>query len=54
MRPSSICPRLVLTTHHRSDLRIAAPSPAVSRLFHLVGADAVLRLYPTLEDALAA
>ncbi|MFJ9061765.1 STAS domain-containing protein [Streptomyces sp. NPDC102409] len=45
--------RLVLATHHRTDLRIAAPSPAVSRLFHIVGANTVLRLFPTLEDALA-
>lgn len=46
--------RLVLSTHAQADLRIAAPSPAVTRLFRLVGADAVLRIYPTLKDALAA
>lgn len=46
--------RLILTTHHRTDLRIAAPSPVVTRLFSLIGADSVLRIYPTLEDALAA
>nr|PPQ61910.1 anti-sigma factor antagonist [Streptomyces sp. QL37] len=44
---------LILATHHRTDLRIAAPSPAVGRLFHIGGADTVLRLFPTLEDALA-
>ncbi|MFE5242348.1 MULTISPECIES: STAS domain-containing protein [unclassified Streptomyces] len=46
--------RLVMTTHHRTDLRIAAPSPVVTRLFGLIGADSVLRIYPTLEDALNA
>ncbi|WP_327111001.1 STAS domain-containing protein [Streptomyces sp. NBC_01341] len=46
--------RLVLTTHHRTDLRIAAPSPAITRLFGLIGADSVLRIYPTVEEALAA
>ncbi|MGP3749815.1 STAS domain-containing protein [Streptomyces sp. IBSNAI001] len=50
----SIFLRLVLSTHHRADLRIAAPSPAVTRLFRVVGADTVLRVYPTLDDALAA
>ncbi|WP_327173791.1 STAS domain-containing protein [Streptomyces sp. NBC_01335] len=43
--------RLVLTTHDRTDLRIANPSPAVQRLFQIVGADTFLHLYPTLEDA---
>ncbi|MFI8008481.1 STAS domain-containing protein [Streptomyces sp. NPDC086010] len=46
--------RLILTTNHRTDLRIAAPSPAISRLFQIVGADTVLNLYPTVDDALAA
>ncbi|MFJ4126124.1 STAS domain-containing protein [[Kitasatospora] papulosa] len=46
--------RLILATHNRTDLRIAAPSPAVTRLFSLIGADSVLHFYPTLEDALAA
>ncbi|WP_405668320.1 STAS domain-containing protein [Streptomyces sp. NBC_01166] len=46
--------RLVLSTHNQADLRIAAPSPAVTRLFRVIGADTVLRIYPTLDDALAA
>ncbi|MFB8027237.1 MULTISPECIES: STAS domain-containing protein [unclassified Streptomyces] len=46
--------RLVLGAHTQGDLRIAAPSPALTRLFRVVGADTVLRIYPTLEDALAA
>ncbi|MFC8230724.1 STAS domain-containing protein [Streptomyces sp. NPDC057287] len=45
--------RLVLSTHSQGDLRIAAPSPAVIRLLRVVGADNVLRIYPTLKDALA-
>ncbi|MFE6039919.1 STAS domain-containing protein [Streptomyces sp. NPDC056452] len=46
--------RLVLSTHQRTDLRITAPSPAVTRLFRLIGADTVLHLYPTLKEALSA
>ncbi|MFD4694492.1 STAS domain-containing protein [Streptomyces sp. NPDC058463] len=46
--------RLVIAIHHRTDLRIAAPSPAVMRLFRVTGADTFLHLYPTLEGALAA
>ncbi|MFF7365448.1 STAS domain-containing protein [Streptomyces sp. NPDC008125] len=46
--------RLVLTVHDQADLRIAAPSPAVHRLLHIVGADAFLHLHPTVEDALTA
>ncbi len=46
--------KLVLATHNRTDLRIAAPSPVVTRLFSLIGAHSVLHFYPTLEDALAA
>ncbi|MFC8596568.1 STAS domain-containing protein [Streptomyces atroolivaceus] len=46
--------RLVLSTHAQADLRIAAPSPAVARLFRVIGVDTVLRIYPTLQDALAA
>ncbi|MFD5871705.1 STAS domain-containing protein [Streptomyces sp. NPDC060322] len=46
--------RLVLSTHNQGDLRIAVPSPTIARLFRIVGADTVLRIYPTLKDALAA
>ncbi|MGW2280348.1 STAS domain-containing protein [Streptomyces sp. NPDC001770] len=43
--------RLILTTHDRADLRIANPSPTVDRLLRIVGADAFLHLYPTLDAA---
>lgn len=44
--------RLIITTHHDTDLRIAAPSAQVERLLNVVGADAFLRLYPTIDAAL--
>ncbi|MFJ8887691.1 STAS domain-containing protein [Streptomyces sp. NPDC102402] len=44
--------RLVLSAHSQGDLRIAAPSSTVSRLFRVVGADTVLQIYPTIKDAL--
>ncbi|MET7584565.1 STAS domain-containing protein [Streptomyces microflavus] len=43
--------RLVLATHQRTDLRIAAPSPAVARLFGVVGADTFLHIHPTVDAA---
>ncbi|QTA36738.1 STAS domain-containing protein [Streptomyces sp. CA-256286] len=43
--------RLLMTTHQEADLRIAAPSPAVTRLISIVGADQVLNIHPTLEAA---
>ncbi|MFJ1800542.1 MULTISPECIES: STAS domain-containing protein [unclassified Streptomyces] len=43
--------RLILTAHDRADLRIAAPSPTVQRLFTVVGADQVLRIHSTLDAA---
>ncbi|WP_329172447.1 STAS domain-containing protein [Streptomyces sp. NBC_01477] len=46
--------RLVMIFHQRTDLRIAAPGPAVTRLFELVRVDTVLRLYPSVEAALGA
>ncbi|QMU77223.1 STAS domain-containing protein [Streptacidiphilus sp. PB12-B1b] len=46
--------RLVMLIHQRTDLRIAAPSPVVARLFQLISVDAILHLYPTLEDARSA
>lgn len=45
--------RLMLTTHRRVDLRIAAPSPVVTRLFRLVCVEDVLRLFPTVQAARA-
>ncbi|MER6639684.1 STAS domain-containing protein [Streptomyces microflavus] len=46
--------RLVLATHQRTDLRIASPSPAVTRLFGVVGADTFLNIHPTVEAAATA
>ncbi|MFD7859394.1 STAS domain-containing protein [Streptomyces microflavus] len=43
--------RLLLATHQEADLRIAASSPAVTRLISIVGADQVLNIHPTLEAA---
>ncbi|PVC80701.1 anti-sigma factor antagonist [Streptomyces sp. CS090A] len=43
---------LLLATHQQADLRIAAPSPAVTRLISIVGADQVLSIHPTVEAAL--
>ncbi|GGZ45678.1 MULTISPECIES: STAS domain-containing protein [Streptomyces] len=43
--------RLLLTTHQRTDLRIAAPSETIERLLAVVGADAFLRIYPTVDQA---
>ncbi|MDI5964724.1 STAS domain-containing protein [Streptantibioticus silvisoli] len=45
--------RLVLSTHQRTDLRIAAAPPVVTRLFELIGVDSVLRLYPSVRAAQA-
>lgn len=45
---------LLLATHQQADLRIAAPSATLARLLSVVGADAVLRIHPTVQDALAA
>ncbi|MFE1365642.1 STAS domain-containing protein [Streptomyces anulatus] len=46
--------RLLLTTHQEAHLRIANPSPAVTRLISIVGADQVLRIHPTVEAARSA
>ncbi|MFI8178748.1 STAS domain-containing protein [Streptomyces microflavus] len=43
--------RLLLATHQKADLRIVAPSPAVTRLISIVGAHKVLNIHPTLEAA---
>ncbi|SEB61956.1 anti-anti-sigma factor [Streptomyces sp. 2131.1] len=45
---------LLLATHQAADLRIAAPSATLGRLLSVVGADAVLRIHPGVQDALAA
>ncbi|WP_328722022.1 STAS domain-containing protein [Streptomyces sp. NBC_00247] len=46
--------QLILLTHQRGLLRIAAPSVALRRLFSITGADTVLHLYADLDEALAA
>ncbi|MFE5538445.1 STAS domain-containing protein [Streptomyces sp. NPDC056492] len=43
---------LLLRAHHLTSLRIAAPAEQLSRLFALTGADTVLSVYPSVEDAL--
>ncbi|WP_203610826.1 STAS domain-containing protein [Streptomyces cyaneofuscatus] len=43
--------RMILNAHQRTDLRIAAPTQRVARLFDLAGVDAYLRIYPTLDTA---
>ncbi|MEW5539338.1 STAS domain-containing protein [Streptomyces cyaneofuscatus] len=45
---------LLLATHQHADLRIAAPSSTLARLFSVVGADTVLRIHPTVQHALSA
>ncbi|SFF90928.1 anti-anti-sigma factor [Actinacidiphila alni] len=42
---------LLIRTHRTTDLRIAGLHPPVDRLFHLVGVDTVLKIFPTVADA---
>ncbi|MFF8479024.1 STAS domain-containing protein [Streptomyces sp. NPDC015414] len=42
---------LLLHTHRAIDLRIAAPSAQLRRLLEITGADTVLVVRPTVEDA---
>lgn len=46
--------QLMLATHQRAHLRIAALSVPLRRLFAITGTDTVLHLHPDLEDAIAA
>ncbi|MFF6905522.1 STAS domain-containing protein [Streptomyces sp. NPDC012389] len=43
--------RLILATHKRTGLRIAAPAPTVTRLFGVVDADTFLHIHSTVEAA---
>ncbi|MER5728335.1 STAS domain-containing protein [Streptomyces sp. NPDC002138] len=43
---------LLIRTHHATRLRIAAPQGQLARLFEMTGADRVLDLRPSVEDAL--
>ncbi|MEU9395674.1 STAS domain-containing protein [Streptomyces sp. NPDC048324] len=42
---------LLLNTHHRTDLRIAAPAPQLRRILEITGADTLLDIRPTVDDA---
>ncbi|MEE4543975.1 STAS domain-containing protein [Streptomyces sp. V4-01] len=42
---------LLLSTHRQTDLRIAAVPDGIGRLLSLTGADTVLRLFHTVEQA---
>ncbi|MEV7030387.1 STAS domain-containing protein [Streptomyces sp. NPDC093272] len=44
---------LLLHVHRTTVLRVAAPPPQLARVLELTGADAVLDVRPTLEEALA-
>ncbi|RST04281.1 anti-sigma factor antagonist [Streptomyces sp. WAC07149] len=43
---------LLLRLHRLTELRVAAPGEQLLRLFALTGADTVLSLHPTVQDAL--
>ncbi|WP_299541207.1 STAS domain-containing protein [uncultured Streptomyces sp.] len=45
---------LLLRTHQETPVRVAAASAQVRRLLEITGADQVLGLYPTVEEAMAA
>ncbi|MFF4361253.1 STAS domain-containing protein [Streptomyces sp. NPDC001604] len=45
---------LLLRVHGWTDLRLAAPAPQVRRVLELTGADQVLVVWATLEDAISA
>lgn len=42
---------VLLRFHQLTDLRVAAPSPAVTRLLAVTGTDVVLSVYPTVQAA---
>ncbi|MFJ9346562.1 STAS domain-containing protein [Streptomyces sp. NPDC101237] len=44
---------LLLHFHRTAVLRVAGPAPQLARVLELTGADAVLDVRPTLEEALA-
>lgn len=45
---------LLLRLHHLTVLRIAAPGEQLRRVFALTGADTILSLHASVEEALAA
>ncbi|MFJ9721528.1 STAS domain-containing protein [Streptomyces sp. NPDC101209] len=42
---------LLLNTHRHTDLRIAAPAPQLRRILEITGADTLLDIRPTVDDA---
>ncbi|MFI9119774.1 STAS domain-containing protein [Streptomyces bikiniensis] len=44
---------LLILTHRTTDLRLAGPTPQVKRLLEITGADTVLTVRSTVEDAAA-
>ncbi|MFD7973520.1 STAS domain-containing protein [Streptomyces clavifer] len=44
---------LLIDVHQRTQLRVAAPRPALLRLLRTAGVDRVIRTYATLDEALA-
>jgi anti-anti-sigma factor len=44
---------LLLRTHRETDLRVAAPAPQLMRILEMTGADALLTVRATVEDAAA-
>ncbi|SFF95714.1 anti-anti-sigma factor [Actinacidiphila alni] len=42
---------LLIRTHQHTELRIVGLRPPLDRLFHLVGVDTLLRVFPTVAEA---
>ncbi|MFD5537715.1 STAS domain-containing protein [Streptomyces sp. NPDC127079] len=43
---------MLLSTHRQTDLRVAGPTRQLRRVLEMTGADTVLDLRPTVEDAI--
>ncbi|SHN06176.1 anti-anti-sigma factor [Actinacidiphila paucisporea] len=46
--------RVLITVHRLTELRIAAPRPALQKLLELVGVDRLFPIYPSVESARSA
>jgi anti-anti-sigma factor len=44
---------LLILTHQATDLRVAAPTEQLQRLLHVTGADTVLKVRATVDEAVA-
>ncbi|MFC8125687.1 STAS domain-containing protein [Streptomyces sp. NPDC057302] len=44
---------LLITLHHTTTLRVAAPQPQLLHLLSVTGADQILNIYPTTDHACA-